>query len=56
MNSLEGIHPLIINRLRNEYHFTDEEMVEVLSHFEKRNIKRKEFILGAGEVCRVGAI
>lgn len=52
MNRLKGIHPLIIDRLRNEYHFTDEEIVEVLSYFEKRSIKRKEFILRAGDVCR----
>ena len=52
MNLLEGIHPLVKDRLRNEYNFTDEEIVEVLSYFEKRSIKRKEFILRTGEVCR----
>ena len=55
MNRLEGIHPLIIDRLRNSGHFNDDEIVEVLSFFEKRYIKRKEFILRAGDVARIRA-
>ena len=52
MNLSEGIHPLILESFRNDYHFNDEEIIEVLSYFEKKEIKRKEFILRAGAICR----
>ena len=52
MNLPEGIHPLILESFRNDYHFSDEEIIEVLSYFEKKEIKRKEFILRPGDVCR----
>ena len=55
MNRLEGIHPLIIDRLRNAGHFNDDEIVEVLGYFDKRCIKRKDFILRSGEVARFRA-
>lgn len=52
MKVFEGIHPTIIARLRNNALLTDDEILESLSYFEKRCIKRKEYILRAGEVCR----
>lgn len=55
MNQLEGIHPTIINRLRNTGNLTDDEILELLTYFEWRCVKRKEYILRAGEVCRVRA-
>ena len=53
MEQWDGIHPAIIDRLRNTAHLTDEEIRETLSYFERRCVKRKEYILRAGEVCRV---
>jgi len=52
MNIFEGIHPAIIERLRHTALLTDDEILEALSYFQKRFIKRKEYILRAGEICR----
>ena len=52
MNQLEGINPAIINKLRTSGNFTDAEIIEALSYFNKRDIKRKEFFLREGDVCR----
>ncbi|MDE3184193.1 MAG: Crp/Fnr family transcriptional regulator [Bacteroidota bacterium] len=52
MNQFEGIHPEIINKLRTSGNFTDEEIIEALSYFEKRTVRRKEFFLRAGDICR----
>lgn len=52
MNQFEGIHPAIISKLRTPGNFTDEEIIEAFSYFDKRNIKRKEIFLRAGDICR----
>ena len=53
MDQCYDIHPTIIARLRNAAHLTDEEIRETFTYFEKRFVKRKEYLLRAGEVCRV---
>lgn len=53
MNPTGHINPLIIDRLRNTGHFTDEEIIEVFGHFITRKVRKKEFLLRHGEVCRV---
>lgn len=55
MEEFEDIHPAIINRLRKTGNLTDDEIRETLTYFERRCVKRKEYILRAGEVCRVRA-
>jgi CRP-like cAMP-binding protein len=52
MQTFESIHPAIISRLRNTAGLTDDEIGEMLGYFDKRCVKRKEYILRAGEVCR----
>src|SRR5574338_489337 len=52
MERWDNIHPAIIDRLRTTAHLTDEEIGITLSYFEKRCVKRKEYILRAGEMCR----
>lgn len=52
MTNFEGIHPAIIERLRSTALLSNDEILEALSYFEKRCIKRKEYILRAGEVSR----
>jgi CRP-like cAMP-binding protein len=51
MNQFEGIYPEIINKLRTSGNFTDEEIIEAFNYFDKRDIKRKDFFLRAGDVC-----
>jgi CRP/FNR family transcriptional regulator, anaerobic regulatory protein len=53
MDQPHDIHPAIIARLRNTAHLTDEEIRETFNYFEKRFVKRKQYLLRAGEVCRV---
>jgi len=55
MTDFENIHPAIIQRLRNTALLTDEEITTALSYFERRCVKRKEYLLRAGEVCRIRA-
>ncbi|MGN6602429.1 MAG: Crp/Fnr family transcriptional regulator [Ginsengibacter sp.] len=52
MKIFEGIHPAIVERLRNTALLTDDEIVGALSYFKRRCVKRKDYILRAGEVCR----
>jgi CRP-like cAMP-binding protein len=52
MKIFEGIHPAIVERLRNTALLTDDEILETMSYFQRRCVKRKEYILRAGEVCR----
>jgi CRP-like cAMP-binding protein len=53
MDQWADIHPAIISRLRNTGHFTDEEIRETFRYFERRFVKRKQYLLRAGEVCRI---
>ena len=53
MDTCHDIHPAIIARLRNTAHLTDQEIQETFTFFERRPVKRKEYLLRAGEVCRV---
>jgi CRP-like cAMP-binding protein len=53
MDRWADIHPAIISRLRNTGHFTDEEIQETFRYFERRFVKRKQYLLRAGEVCRI---
>jgi len=52
MKIFEDIHPAIVERLRNTALLTDDEILEALSYFQRRCVKRKEYILRGGEVCR----
>jgi len=52
MKIFQGIHPAIVESLRNTALLTDDEISETMSYFERRCIKKKKFILRAGEVSR----
>ncbi|HLX93790.1 MAG TPA: Crp/Fnr family transcriptional regulator [Puia sp.] len=53
MNEFAEIHPAIIERLRNMAMLSDDEIRGTLMYFEKRCVRRKDYILRAGEICRM---
>ena len=52
MGAVEGIHPKIIETLRQNAKMDDAEIKLCLSYFEKKDFKKKQHFLLAGEVCR----
>lgn len=53
MLKLSQIHPRIIETLHTSVKMTDTEVVECLSNFDLVQIKKKDFFLREGEVCRM---
>ena len=56
MNIKEGIHPKILETLKNSSLFNDNQIEQCLGYFEKKVLKKKQHFLMAGETCNVKGI